>query len=171
MISFEANYQAGKEAIDRGEYRAAVTYLESAIEQISANTLQGGEVQMMLVMALEASGRLGDAIALCQKLLRHPHPDIRQSSKRVLYIMQAPQLKRPQEWMSEIPDLTNLDDDFGKSPSSGASGSTSTARSSSPVDKFVNSEDLSQIETRDNGFIWVAAIAIGGVLVWMAISI
>ncbi|MGP0128668.1 MAG: hypothetical protein ACTMUB_05210 [cyanobacterium endosymbiont of Rhopalodia musculus] len=57
----------------------------------------GGEVQMWLVTAYQAVGRLHHAITLCQTLTCHPCSDIRKQSKEILYILQAPKLKRPEE--------------------------------------------------------------------------
>jgi tetratricopeptide (TPR) repeat protein len=169
--NFEIDRQAGETALERGEYRAAVDYFTRSLAEIAPNSRQGGEIQILLVTALQASGQIDLAITRCQSLLRHPRPDIRQSSKQILYIMQAPELKRPQEWMTEIPDLTNLDDDFGNSAISTRTPTSSTKNlPKSPLEKYENPIDLSQVNTQDNGFVWVAGIAIVVVLAGLVIA-
>ncbi|WP_071590605.1 hypothetical protein [Gloeocapsa sp. PCC 73106] len=98
----------GQEALERGEYSLSVKYLHQASQRVSSQTLLGGEVRIWLVTAYQAAQMDNEAIALCRELLTHPHPDIRQQSKNLLYIIEAPRLNRPKEWMSEIPDLTPL---------------------------------------------------------------
>lgn len=107
---FQLDYQRGKEALERGEYNLSVKFLQQARQRVSPNTLTGGEVQIWLVTAYQAAQKQEEAIALCRELLNHPHPNIREQSKNLLYIIEAPRLKRPKEWMSEIPDLTPLDE-------------------------------------------------------------
>ena len=151
---FQIQYQAGKDAFERGQYRQSVEYLEAAREFTNLSSRVGGEAQMWLVTAYQAAGQQKEAVALAGELTTHPHPEIRQQAKRLLYIIQAPELKRPKEWMSEIPDLANTRDGESK---------YITAKSKNKNDSLTNSNspepvDLSQVDTEDNQFIWVALI-------------
>lgn len=161
-----AEYQAGQVAFERGQYRQSVQHLEKASALVARNSRLGGEVQIWLVTAYEAAGQTTEAIALCEQLKRHPDSETSKQARRLLYILQAPQLKRPTEWMTQIPDLGAVADN--KSQTRLASRTTTTKRSpqQQPLPEPV---DLSQVNTRDNRFIWVALIAIGltvGGLVW-----
>ncbi|MDJ0690658.1 MAG: tetratricopeptide repeat protein [Xenococcaceae cyanobacterium MO_188.B32] len=151
---FQIQYQAGKKAFERGEYRQSVQYLEAAKALTTNSSRLGGEAQIWLVTAYQAAGQEKEAIALAQELATHPHPQISQQAKRLLYIMQAPQLKRPKEWMSEIPDLADTAD--GKPKYVTAKSKTSSSSSSS--NKTPEPVDLSQVNTQDNQFIWVALV-------------
>ena len=151
---FQIQYQAGKKAFERGEYRQSVQYLEAAKELATNSSRLGGEAQIWLVTAYQAAGKEKEAIALCQELATHPHLEIRQQSQRLLYIIQAPQLKRPKEWMSEIPDLADTAD--GKPKYVTAKSKTNNSFSSS--NKTPEPVDLSQVNTQDNQFIWVALV-------------
>lgn len=153
---FQIQYQAGKIAFERGEYRQTVQYLEAAQELIESSSRLGGEAQIWLVTAYQAAAKEQKAIALCQALATHPHLEIRQQSQRLLYIMQAPQLKRPKEWMSEIPDLASSSE--GKPKYVTAKSKTNSSSSSS--DKTPKPVDLSQVNTKDNQFIGVALVFI-----------
>lgn len=107
---FRQRYQAGKDALERGNYSLSIQQLEAARELIPPNSRTGGEAQLWLVSAYQAAQKTPEAIALCRELFKHPNPDIRDKSKRLLYIIEAPRLQRPQKWMSQIPDLTSLED-------------------------------------------------------------
>ncbi|MBH8573646.1 tetratricopeptide repeat protein [Nostocaceae cyanobacterium CENA369] len=160
----KARYQAGKLALENGQYREAVENLEKASALLTRNSRLGGEVELWLATAYEAAGRTEDAIALCQQLKRHPFAETNKQAKRLLYILQAPKLKRPSEWMTEIPDLGKLSDNESKIRVTVNPRKSSGQKAVEP--EFV---DLSQVNTRDNRFIWVALIAIGltiSYLVW-----
>ncbi len=163
------NYLAGQAAFENGNYRQAVGYLETALAEIEARTKLGGEIQLWLVTAYEASGNLPAAIDLCTQLTSHPRLETRQESKRILYILQAPELNRREEWITKIPDLQDLEENpntKGGSASQRKSRSTPVRKMPPPVPI-----DPSKIETKDNGFIKIllilATLTVAG-LYWAA---
>ena len=160
----KAEYQAGKAAFERGQYRNSVQHLEKASTLVARNSRLGGEVQIWLVTAYEAAGQTQEAIALCEQLKSHPHSEISKQGRDLLYILQAPQLKRPAEWMTQIPDLGTIADNNAQTRLNLRNSNTQRSPQQQPLP-----EDLSQINTRDNRFIWAALIAIGltiGGLIW-----
>ncbi len=163
---FRIEYQAGKAAFERGDYRTSVKHLEAACALMSRNSRLGGEAQIWLVTAYDAAGQHTEAIALCQQLSRHPDPETSKQGKRLLYILQAPQLKRPAEWMTQIPDLGTLAESDPKDRRG-----TVAIRNRDRTEEL-ESVDLTQVNTKDNQFIWVALIAlilaVGG-LIWFGI--
>lgn len=159
-------YQAGIAAFERGQYRDSVQHLEKASAQAKRNSRLGGEIQLWLVTAYEAAGQRTEAIALCEQLKRHPDSETSKQARRLLYIMQAPQLKRPTEWLTQIPDLGAVSDNDTKTRLS--SGTTTNNRQGQQRDR-PEPIDLTQVNKRDNRFIWVALIAIAltlGGLIW-----
>lgn len=160
-------YIAGQAAFENGKYREAVENLEKASALLARNTNFAGEVDIWLVNAYEAAGRSDDAIALCQQLSSHPHYETRLQAKRLVYILQAPKLKRPKEWMTEIPDLAAISDNESKILVT-TKPKKSTSKQKSEEIEYV---DLSTVNTKDNRFIWVALIAAGltiSYLVWLS---
>ncbi len=121
---------------------------------------------MWLVTAYEAAGQTSEAIALCEQLTRHPDLETSKQGKSLLYILKAPQLKRPEEWMTKIPDLGTI-----------AESDPKDRRGTNPTRKRNPNElpepiDPSQINTKDNQFIWVALIALSllvGGLIWFGL--
>lgn len=160
---FQIEYQAGKAAFERGEYRTAVKHLEIATALIGRNSRLGGEAQLWLVTAYEAADQRTEAIALCEQLTRHPDLETNKQGKRLLYILKAPQLKRPEEWMTRIPDLGTIADSDPKDRRG-----QNPIRTRKPEPEPI---DLSQVNTKDNRFVWVALIALSlivGGLIWFA---
>lgn len=151
----KAQYQAGKAAFERGQYRESVQHLEKASALVKRNSRLGGEVQIWLVTAYEAAGQTQSAIALCEQLKRHPDPETSKQGKRLLYILQAPQLKRPDEWMTQIPDLGAVADNENQMRLGSATTTSKRHQQQKPEPL-----DISQVNTRDNRFIWAALIAI-----------
>ena len=148
---FQRKYKAGKYAFERGQYRLSIQELEAATKLVETYSRLGGEAQMWLVNAYQAAGKQEEAIALCEELTTHPHPKIRRQGKDLLYIIKAPRLKRPKEWMSEIPDLNSL----SESPAQYRGGSGKSKIKSKPQ---IETVDLSQVNTKDNQFIWLGLL-------------
>ena len=123
---------------------------------------------MWLVMAYEAAGQRNEAIALCRQLGRHPDIETRKQSKRLLYILEAPKLERRPEWLTQIPDLGATDP---SQPQSRRGSTTTSSNRSSQKQPEPEPLDLSQVNTQDNRFIWIALIAAGltlGGLAWFS---
>jgi tetratricopeptide (TPR) repeat protein len=163
----KTQYQAGKQAFERGAYRQSVECFEKAVALANPNSQLGGEMQTWLVTAYQASGQLTEAIGLCERLSQHPDLKTRKQGTRLLYVLKAPKLKTRPEWLTQIPDLSTLNEAGENQLSSRYRPPTSRPKpkpESEPV-------DLSQVNTQDNRFIWVALIAIGlvvGGLVWLS---
>lgn len=156
---FKNKFDTGRAAFDRGEYRLSVQLFEEALQQISPDSRQGGEVQTWLVTAYQAMDKLDKAISLCRQLTTHPINDIRTQAKQVLYILEAPRLQRPPEWMSKIPDLEKLPDSEPK------------FQKGQNQYKPPENTEIGQINTQDNRFVWVALglvlVLLGG-LIWLS---
>ena len=149
---FELKYKRGKSAFEQGRYRISIDNLEQASQLTSPYSRSGGEVKMWLVNAYQAVGDTEKAIALCQDLLRHPHRETKKKAQQLLYIIQAPKLKRPREWMTEIPDLNTTSDYSPKyQPVVNNQKTMQTKRQIELV-------DLSKINNQDNNFIVVTLV-------------
>ena len=113
---------------------------------------------MWLVTAYQASGQDEEAIALCEALGKHPDLKTRQQSRNVLYILKAPKLETRPEWLTQIPDLTALENstDSSKGRAGGAPRTPTRPRPQREPEPI----DLSKVNTQDNGFVWVALGAI-----------
>ena len=161
---FQQQFQAGKQALERGQYRQSIEYLEAAQDLLMPNSRRAGEAKVWLVTAYQAANQIESAIALAQELITHPDLQTREQAQRILYIMKAPKLERPKEWMSEIPDLAETD--------KGTSRYVSAKPKSPAKPKELELEDLEPIptEVKDKDFLWFAlilVIVIVGSLYWL----
>jgi hypothetical protein len=162
------DYRHGQAALERGDYQQAVRYLASALAAVEPRSQIGGEIQMWLVTAYEASGDLAAAIDLCVQLTTHPRIETRQESKRILYILQAPTLVRREEWVTKIPDLQDLESHSGSTGSSARSTNQSAPRRQlSPPPPI----DPSEINTNDNGFMALMLILGIAVMGWLLLNV
>lgn len=161
-------FQIGQDAFERGLYRQSIEAFEKAIGLADRNSSLGGEAQIWLVNAYQAADRNVEAIALCESLGSHPDVKIRKQSRRMITILKAPKLKLREEWMTKIPDLTNLDEANSKNKKASGNLSPAPRLRSKPVPEPV---DLSQVETQGNGFVWIAfgaiALTVLG-LIWLS---
>ena len=153
-------YRNRKAAFENGKYRQAVEELKKACALLERNSRLGGEVQIWLATAYEAAGQNQEAIDLCEQLKRHPYPETSKEAKRLQYILKAPKLERPKEWMTEIPDLAALSDE-GNIRLAASPKKSSTTKEVDEIE-FI---DLSQVNTQDNRFIWLTLIVIAMTLV------
>jgi tetratricopeptide (TPR) repeat protein len=151
-------YHLGKQYFERGRYREAIEHLETASANVELNSLLGGEVHIWLVTTYQAAGKQDEAIALCRQLTRHARLTTRQQAKRLLAILEAPELRSRPEWVVSIPDLDTLGESDPKDRR--GTGSVSTVKSPPPKPPIdLEPVDRSQVNTKDNQFIWVALIA------------
>lgn len=154
---FQAAYQRGKIALERGRYKTSIEELEKAKKLINPQSKLGGEVRLWLVSAYQAANEVQSAIALCKDLAKHPSPDIRKQSERILYILNAPALKRPEKWLTKIPDLSQLPEEETPSNLSRPAGQVKPRKRKIPEPEPI---DPSEINQKDNNFIWVALVGI-----------
>jgi len=148
-------YETGRNLFERGQYGRALGHLEKASALADRGSSFGGDVQIWLVTAYQAAGREKDAIALCEKLTRHPQWDIRKQSRRLLDILKAPRLSKRPEWLTQIPDLGAVEESDRRDRRG-----QNTPIKKSPAPKLGEPVDLTQVNTKDNGFVWLALVAI-----------
>ncbi|MBE9029472.1 tetratricopeptide repeat protein [filamentous cyanobacterium LEGE 11480] len=168
----EQDLKRGQAAFESGQYRAATKFLEQALGATEPGTALNGEVTIWLITAYEAAGNREAARNLCKLASKHPHWDTRKEGKRLLYILEAPILRRREEWQTKIPDLEELE----AAKDSKNWGSPSSYKPAAPRKPLVQDEgyqipeptDPTQVETEDKAFVWVALGSIGLVLAGLA---
>lgn len=144
--------QQGQQAFERGNYTQAMTLLEQAATLAEDNVVRRGEIQLWLVLAYSAVGDHAAALGLCRQLQRHPDRHTRQESRRLLTILEAPQLKRRPEWYSQIPDLSHVGDRPYSLPATANRKPTATTKPQEPPPLAT---------PLPNAFIWIALLGLG----------
>ena len=162
LEQIQTEYRSGRSAFERGRYRQSVKHLETAKDLVEKNTRLGGEVQIWLATAYQALGQQQNAIALCKQLIRHPSWETRKQSRRLLEILEAPQLKSNLEGSIEIPDMSRIEDN--ERPIKILQTQSSSSRKSPTRESVPEPIDLTGVNTQENGFLWVALIAIAAIL-------
>ncbi len=133
-------------SFERGQYRQAL----EQIKQAQSRYPQVGQLRLWQALAQEALGETQEAIRLAQTLLCNPDPEVAQQARYVLGIWQAPRLRRPAEWLSEIPDLSRLEEAeppkyrlaYGRSQRKGSSPRSGDPLSRSQAAPSLNTQRL-----------------------------
>lgn len=154
----KAFYAVGRRAFERGNYKEAISAFEAGIRLVGGATALGGDIQLWLMNAYSATNCQSEVVALGEKLARHPDREIRKQSKRVAEILNAPKLKRRADWLTPIPDLSDLDSNRGGSRLEQYARTDRTLQK--PKSVAPQPEDLSQINTEDNGFLWLSILVV-----------
>ncbi|MFN4280117.1 hypothetical protein [Thermosynechococcus sp.] len=157
-----ALFQQGQQAFERGNYQQSIALLGQAVALAEGNALRSGEISLWLVTAYSAAGDQGAALSLCRQLQRHPDHHTRQESRRLLAILEAPQLKRRPEWYTEIPDLSHVGDRLQCAAGNRAYTSPYRSAPKKQAAPTQNPQEPPSLATPlPNAFIWIALTVLG----------
>lgn len=163
LEQIQTEYRSGKITFERGRYRQSIEHLETACDLVDKNSRLGGEIQIWLATAYQALGKTPNAIALCKQLSRHPSWETRKQSRRLLEILEAPELKSNLEGLIQIPDMTGIDES-SRSTKDLLTRSATPLKRSTPKSSSPETVDLTQVNTKDNGFLSMALILIAALI-------
>jgi tetratricopeptide (TPR) repeat protein len=100
------NYELGQKAYERGMYPQSVKYFTAALDETGPFSKLGGEVQLWLALAYQATGQGEECLQLYRTLeTTHPLPQIRKQAADLRYIMEAPELEIGEDEKIKIPVL------------------------------------------------------------------
>jgi hypothetical protein len=167
----QTEFQSGQRAFEAGEYGGSVQCLERAYALVEPGTCLHGDVQIWLVTAYEAAGQRDQARELCQLATHHPHWETRKTAKRLLYILEAPVLKRRSDWLTPIPDLSAIEATESRDRGAANFQPRPPTRPADETGYMIPAPtDPTQVTTEDKAFIWVALavvlLVIGGIVWW-----
>eukprot|EP00884_Botryococcus_braunii_P009122 jgi/Botrbrau1/18210/Bobra.53_1s0069.1 len=96
------DFNRGKYFYERGQYPEAVAALTKALDNEGPFSQLGGEIQLWLALAYQATGKEQECIDLYKTLENtHPNPAIKRQAANLRFILEAPRLKlRPDERVS-----------------------------------------------------------------------
>jgi tetratricopeptide (TPR) repeat protein len=165
---YQEIFQAGIFSFERGDYQGAIAQFQQALSQVNAKTQVGGEIQIWLANAYDATGNDTEAIALCRKLKAHSDRDVRKSANYVLGILSAPKLEQLKDAVSIIPSLQTLD--LSNSPAKSAASSQAVVNLRRDQEFPLSDPNNSRSRQQNSWFIWTTcAIILAGLIVWAVI--
>ena len=97
--------KAAEGALNKGEYSYCIKLIEPLLINYSAETSKGAQLRLLVVTAHMGNGNDQEAIGTCRLLTNHKEIAIRQQSKQLLSILEAPCLPRPSNWSVKIPNI------------------------------------------------------------------
>jgi hypothetical protein len=169
LTEAERLFIQAQRAFEAGQYRVAIDRLTEAQPQSKLGSSLHGDIVLWQVMAHQAAGDLEMAMELCKKAARHADLDTRKAAKNILYVLEAPALQMRPEWMTEIPDLSELEakdrKNWGRSEPPPMPKEKEKTYIPDPVDP-------TQVEIEDDRLVWggllVAAVLLGFVI-WVGL--
>jgi hypothetical protein len=168
----QTEFQLGQQAFESGEYRQSVQALERSLAMAAAGSVLQGDIQIWLVMAYEAAGDRVKARQLCKATVRHPQLATRKDAKGLLYILEAPELRRRDDWVTKIPNLEGIPSRNEKAWAAPAPTKLRNKPKEKPQGYVIpEPTDPTKVEIEDRGFVWLALIGSTIVvlgLIWFA---
>ena len=97
--------KAAEAAISKGDYSSCIKTVEPLLLTFPAETRLGAQLLLLKVTAHIGRAEEKKAINILQLLVNNKEETIRQQSKQLLSILDAPSLPRPSNWSVEIPKI------------------------------------------------------------------
>lgn len=94
-----------RQALDRGEYGRCLRLLEPLAAEHPATTSLGGSLRLLMVTALLGQGNTAEASACCRTLQACTDRELRARGRDLQEILDAPPLRRPENWSITLPSL------------------------------------------------------------------
>ena len=104
-------------ALQRGDYGLCLEVLKPLAKSHPLPGVKGSKIRMLMVTAFMGQGEEQKAISTCRRLLHCKDPQLRQRSKQLLSVLEAPSLQRPENWSIKLPvfELTSFNGKLEKS--------------------------------------------------------
>jgi tetratricopeptide (TPR) repeat protein len=171
LTEAETLFIQAQRAFEAGQYRSAIDRLTQAQPQAKMGSPLHGEIVLWQIMAHQAAGDLDQALEICQKAVRHPNMDTRKAAKNIMYVLEAPALQMRPEWMTEIPDLSELEAKDRKNW-----GRSQYQPPPMPKEKektyIPEPLDPTQVEIEDDRLVWGGLLVAGilvGLVAWVGL--
>ncbi|MBW3041525.1 DUF3153 domain-containing protein [Prochlorococcus marinus] len=105
MSNSASAIKAAEAALDKGDYNLCIKIIDPLLLSFSTATPIGSQLRLLKVTAYMGLGDEQNAINICQTLINSKDANVRQQSKQLLSILDAPSLPRPSNWSVEIPKI------------------------------------------------------------------
>tara|TARA_B100001250_G_scaffold350843_1_gene322719 strand:+ start:431 stop:1522 length:1092 start_codon:yes stop_codon:yes gene_type:complete len=105
MSNAASAIKAVEAALDKGDYNLCIKIIDPLLLSFSATTAIGAQLRLLKVTAYMGRGDEQKATDICKTLINSKEATIRQQSKQLLSILDAPCLPRPSNWSVEIPKI------------------------------------------------------------------
>ena len=122
MSNIASAIQAAEAALNKGDYNYCIRIVDPLLLGFQADTPTGGQLRLLLITAYMGKGNEQEAINICKTITKNKKESVRQQSKQLLSILDAPHLEIPTNWSVEIPKLKmepSLNSSFRKTKKKG----------------------------------------------------
>ncbi|WP_269604885.1 DUF3153 domain-containing protein [Prochlorococcus marinus] len=105
MSNIASAIKAAEAALEKGDYNFCIKTIDPLLLDFQAETEIGGKLRLLIITAYMGKCDEKKAINICQTLIHNKKESVRQQSKQLLSILDAPHLPRPSNWSVEIPKI------------------------------------------------------------------
>ncbi len=96
-------------ALERGEYGRCLRLLEPIVAAHAITAPMGGRARMLMATALIGQGETERAASCMRGLKACADPDLRRQARDLSLILEAPSLKRPDNWSLTLPAIGGVE--------------------------------------------------------------
>tara|TARA_Y100001968_G_C19372537_1_gene725861 strand:+ start:294 stop:1388 length:1095 start_codon:yes stop_codon:yes gene_type:complete len=100
-----AEIDAAEIALEHGDYYKCLKILNRLAIQKPIETIEGAKVRMLMITALMGKGDNEKAKSICRALTNCKDTGIKQRAKQLISVLEAPDLKRPENWSISLPKI------------------------------------------------------------------
>ena len=98
MKEYSEAAKEGEIALNNGDYYQCIEIINPLIEKFSVSSKEGINLRMLLVTAYSGINKKDEALKICKQLSKSRSSLIRENAKSLIEILNAPDLKTPENW-------------------------------------------------------------------------
>ena len=85
-------------ALNDGKYECCIEIIKPIVDTFSVSTKEGVNLRMLLITAYSGLNKNDKAIKICKQLAKSNSSQVRENTKSLIQILNAPDLKTPDNW-------------------------------------------------------------------------
>ena len=98
MKEYSEVVKEGEFALNNGEYNHCIEIINPLLEKFTASSKEGINLRMLLITAYSGINKKDEALKICKQLAKSRSSLIRENAKSLIEILNAPDLKTPENW-------------------------------------------------------------------------
>ena len=152
MKEYSEALKDGEFALNNGEYYQCIEIIYPLVEQFSVSSKEGVNLRMLLITAYSGVNKKDEALKICKQLVKSRSSLIRENAKSLITILNAPDLKTPENWNIKFENDIN--------EKNRNSASKSISKKLNKEEKFINISNKPTGETKSfkKGFVIISLI-------------
>tara|TARA_Y100001968_G_scaffold331383_1_gene385873 strand:+ start:1930 stop:3036 length:1107 start_codon:yes stop_codon:yes gene_type:complete len=98
MNEYEKAIEEAELALNNGKYENCIDIIKPILDSFSISSKEGINLRMSLITAYSGINKNNEALKICKQLTKSRSPQVRDNAKYLIQILNAPNLKTPDNW-------------------------------------------------------------------------